>query len=84
MRTWKSPFKALASEVRGRRRHYGGTWSRLSRALRENSPLCQRCGKEPSAEVHHIVPVAADPRLKLDPRNLMAVCRRCHEELEHG
>ena len=84
MRIWKSPYRALACEVRGKRLHYGGTWSRLSRTVRENNPMCQRCQKEPSVEVHHIVPFAIDPRLKLDPRNLLAVCRRCHEQLEHG
>jgi 5-methylcytosine-specific restriction endonuclease McrA len=84
MRIWKSPFRRLAYEVRGKRRHYGGSWSRLSKTLRENNPLCQSCGQEPSTEVHHVVPVAVDQRLKLDPRNLLAVCRRCHERLEHG
>lgn len=84
MRTWKSPFAALVSEVRGKRLAYGGSWTRLSLALRQNSPLCQRCGVAPSDEVHHVVKVSVNPSLKMDPRNLMAVCRACHEELEHG
>ena len=82
MKTWKSPYAALVSEVRGKRLAYGGSWTRLSLKLRQNNPLCQRCGIAPSDEVHHIVPLEVNPALKMDPRNLMAVCRSCHEELE--
>jgi len=82
MKTWKSPYAALVSEVRGKRLGYGGSWTRLSLKLRQNNPLCQRCGIAPSDEVHHIVPLEVNPALKMDPRNLMVCCRACHEELE--
>jgi 5-methylcytosine-specific restriction endonuclease McrA len=84
MKTWKSPYAALVSEVRGKRLAYGGSWTRLSLKLRQNNPLCQRCGIAPSDEVHHIVPLEINPALKMDPRNLLAVCRACHEHLEKG
>lgn len=83
MKHWKSPWPQRAFEARGKRASYGGSWSRLSLKLRQNSPLCQRCGINPSEQVHHVVPVRADPRLKLDPRNVLVVCRACHEELDH-
>lgn len=28
-------------------------WDRLSRAIRDERPICERCGREPSALVHH-------------------------------
>jgi len=83
MKHWKSPFAPKGSQLRGKRSPYSGNWNRLSRKLRQNSPLCQRCGKNPSESVHHVVPVRQDPRLRLDPRNLLAVCRECHEVLDH-
>lgn len=82
MQNWKSPFKASAYKALGIRRHYSGAWARLSLKTRQNHPLCQRCGSAPSVEVHHVVPLRLDPRLAMDPRNLLAVCRPCHEELE--
>jgi 5-methylcytosine-specific restriction endonuclease McrA len=44
-------------------------------------PLCQRCGKALARQVHHRVAIAAggDP---WDTANLMAVCLRCHADLE--
>jgi 5-methylcytosine-specific restriction protein A len=82
MKFWKPPHERRASSPHGKRPSYGGTWSRLSRTIRENNPHCQECRSAPSTEVHHIVPVAADARFKLDPRMLRAVCRPCHERLE--
>lgn len=55
---------------------------RLSRTTRANHPMCQEnCGR-PSTEVHHIVPWSESVVLRLDPKNLVAVCRDCHERLE--
>ena len=83
MKHWKSPFAPKGSQLRGKRRHYSGSWTRLSLKLRQNSPLCQVCGAMPSEQVHHVVPVQVNPKLKLDPRNLLVVCRACHEGLDH-
>ncbi len=83
MRHWKSPFVPRCRQVVGKRRHYSGSWSRLSKALRQNHPLCQVCGVLPSEQVHHVVPVQVDRRLMLDPRNLVVCCRACHEKLDH-
>lgn len=83
MKHWRPPWSTKASPARGSRKGYGGTWTRLSATIRENNPLCQVCGTQPSVEVHHKVAVKADPRLKLVASNLLAVCRECHERLEH-
>lgn len=84
MKHWRPPWSTKPSPSRSIRKSYGGSWSRLSATLRENNPLCQVCGVLPSEEVHHKIPVKVDPRLKLVPSNLLAVCRSCHERLEHG
>ena len=51
-------------------------------------PLCQRCeahGRTTVADmVHHVVPLAEDPGLRLVMPNLKSVCYACHglEEAE--
>jgi 5-methylcytosine-specific restriction endonuclease McrA len=60
----------------------GRPWLRLTKALRANHPFCQVCHTRPSTEVHHIKPWNDAPEARLDPRNLLAVCRDCHERIE--
>lgn len=44
---------------------------------------CKRAGRLTIATtVHHIVPVRVDPSRKLDPCNLEAICKTCHNK-EH-
>ena len=51
--------------------------------------LCERClergGMRPADVVHHIVPLSeaniGDPKVSLDPGNLMALCHDCHTEV---
>ena len=54
-------------------------WQRLRAEVRRDEPVCQRCRREFSAEVHHVVPVDVDPGRSLDRANLRALCRACHE-----
>lgn len=56
-------------------------WMRLSRAIRRQRTVCERCRADLSTEVHHIQTVAAAPHRALDPTNLMAVCQACHHQL---
>jgi 5-methylcytosine-specific restriction endonuclease McrA len=34
-------------------------------------------------EVHHIVPICEAPHLRLDVKNLVALCKKCHRK-RHG
>lgn len=46
---------------------------------------CQRCGKfvfGRKAHAHHIVPIQINPKLKLDPDNIMLLCNKCHPIVE--
>jgi 5-methylcytosine-specific restriction endonuclease McrA len=67
----------------------GRPWMRISRQIRRERPLCQRCreqGRITAAElVHHCIPVDRDKvrLLHVNPRDLMSLCRVCHETL-HG
>jgi len=62
----------------------GRPWQRVSRALRANRPLCEVCMVKPSTEVHHKIKWNDSVEGRLDPRNLVACCRSCHEILERG
>ena len=65
-----------------RRREYDRKWRVCSENFRAHNPLCFDCSKEgkvtPSQDVHHIVPIREAPHLRLDPKNLVALCRACH------
>ena len=37
----------------------------------------------PSAEMHHIVAIVDSPTRRMDHMNWLAVCKCCHEQLEH-
>lgn len=67
-------------------RGYDHVWRRLSERYRAQHPLCERCESlgvvRAASEVHHVIPIDVNPSLRLDPDNLMAVCRECHEALE--
>ena len=66
-------------------------WKQLRRAYNMSHPLCERCllkGISRQAEhVHHVRPFLTGKtdeerwQLLLDPTNLQALCRECHEEV---
>lgn len=65
-------------------RGYDHAWRQLSERFRIDNPLCEDClsrGKvTASAEVHHKVKVKDAPELRLETKNLMALCVACHSE----
>jgi len=77
-----------SSDARG----YDSAWRRTSLAYRRDNPLCEDCLSEgrttPADDVHHITPIRLDATLRLDRRNLRALCRLCHakadEEIRKG
>lgn len=42
-----------------------------------DKPICERCGMNPSTEIHEVVTRARGGSI-LDPLNLRALCRACH------
>lgn len=83
----KRPWRKAASikPQSGRKadnRFYNSTaWRKLSKAFREEHPLCEECLKKgkyvPSEVADHIVRVE-DGGEPLDRNNLQALCHRCH------
>jgi len=69
------------------KRGYDWQWSKVRKMKLSINPLCEMCLKEGRATaadtVHHIVEVEQDPSLRLDLKNLMSLCRDCHEKI-HG
>ena len=61
---------------------YDNQWKSLSEAFRDDNPLCHDCDIEgrttPSEDVHHKKPIRDYPELRLDPCNLVALCKKCH------
>ncbi len=79
---WR-PMKSLADQLR-----HTDRWNRYSKRFRAAHPLCfdpyrvHYPSYEPSADVHHIISLAARPDLIYDEANCAAVCKRCHGRLE--
>lgn len=40
---------------------------------------CALCGSADNIQVHHIIPIAILPELKLENDNLILLCSNCHE-----
>lgn len=68
---------SAASTARWRELYNNARWLNLSRRIRQRDPICCICGKKPSAETDHIVPVAAGGEM-WDERNLQGLCHSCH------
>ena len=61
-------------------------WKTMSQELRKEHEICQLCGKNKSAEVHHIFPFMhqfEDVREEvfLDKDNLICLCSDCHHQV---
>ena len=65
---------------------YGWDWQQISERFRKENPLCEECSKTGRAtaaeEVHHIVPITEAPWLRLEWKNLMALCVDCHRRID--
>ena len=71
-------------------RGYGHDHRQASERYRFEHPLCERCvcalgvlSAQPSEEMHHVVSIADNPNRRMDSANWLALCRPCHELLEH-
>lgn len=61
---------------------YDSRWKSMSENVRKERPLCEDCLENgivrPSAECHHVVPISVDRHRRLDPNNVVALCKECH------
>lgn len=54
--------------------------------LKEN-PVCEACGSNKTLQVHHVLPFHLEPKLELEPENLVTLCMDefdCHLSIGHG
>jgi 5-methylcytosine-specific restriction protein A len=79
--------QAAARERQDRRappneRGYDRRWKRVRLGFLMLHPLCEDCEAHgivmPATEAHHVAKVTDRPELRLDPRNLRALCQACH------
>ena len=69
--------------------HHNATWTRLSKQILTQRPVCQdpfgyhaKTGRHaPSVCVHHIKSVKNAPHLVFDSLNLLALCQTCHDAI---
>lgn len=69
------------------KRGYDFTWRKVRKTYLLQHPLCEECEKHgrvtPAKEVHHIKAISEGGD-RLNPDNLMAVCRACHQKFTEG
>ena len=57
-------------------------WPKLRREHLEREPRCAACGTKEGVVPHHVVLVSVDPRMELEPTNLITLCEskthNCH------
>jgi 5-methylcytosine-specific restriction enzyme A len=61
-------------------RGYGHRWTDLSAAYRRTHPICECCGRRPTALVHHRDGLGPHGPRGYDTENLIAICRHCHTQ----
>jgi 5-methylcytosine-specific restriction endonuclease McrA len=55
----------------------------LVQQMLDEKPMCERCHAARSVDIHEVVSRARGGSI-LDPRNLVALCRQCHQYItEH-
>lgn len=62
----------------------GDSLPRFLRGIISSGGICEMCGAKVniwSVQVHHIEPKRSYPYRYLDPRNLIALCPKCHEAI---
>lgn len=54
------------------------SWVNLSKSHRKHYPVCEICSKEFTTETDHMIEISVTEEYKLNPDNLIAVCKSCH------
>jgi 5-methylcytosine-specific restriction enzyme A len=54
-------------------------WPSVRKFHLERYPTCAVCGGKEKLEVHHKTPFHLEPRLELDPNNLITLCESKHD-----
>ena len=57
------------------------TWELVSRYMRLKYPVCEICKKNESVHCHHIIKRSKSNALFFDERNLLSLCKNCHDRI---
>lgn len=61
------------------------TWKKKRKAILERDHHeCLICGNKNNLQVHHIIGLDIEPKLKLDDRNLITLCEHHHNQVHNG
>ncbi len=83
------PCSSCSGARRGttKQRGYGHDWRKCRERYLDDNPTCEDCEAMgvvvPAVDVHHVEPIAEAPELRLEPSNLIALCKGCHR-VRHG
>lgn len=63
-------------------RGYDKTWQKFREMVLNERPLCVDCkalgSLVPALELHHLIRVREQPELRLEPTNVIGLCKACH------
>lgn len=65
-------------------------WPKVRKEFLKTHSVCALCGTQKSLQVHHIKPFHLNPKLELEPSNLITLCTskywgfNCHFVVGHG
>jgi len=70
---WSDEYR----EARGIRD--SGRWKKLRDKIVRQNPVCEHCNTSATSDVHHIEPLVERIDRAYDRRNLIALCKHCHD-----
>lgn len=78
-------FRLKNSQSRDQERNHNNIMGVKHKLWKENDGYCQMCGKKinkfGSSQVHHVLSWWRFPQFETDKRNLMLLCRDCHNTI---
>jgi 5-methylcytosine-specific restriction enzyme A len=72
---------ARDSRPSAHRRGYTRRWAALSQLILRDRPICERCNRNISTEVHHLDGLGPNGPRGYDMTNLQALCKSCHSQI---
>lgn len=74
------PEVAMGTSEEGHDHKRSTEWPRVRAEHLKKYPVCEACGQNDKLQVHHVLPFHLDPKLELDPKNLITLCTDgpCH------
>lgn len=62
-----------------------GKWKRKrAEILKRDHKRCKICGSETGLQVHHVISLDINDRLKLENSNLITLCSKCHTDVHNN